>query len=165
MAERNTAAPQIKVEDLAALVAGLSRFMTRLSNIPPFKQAGLGLAEWSALSIIAARDGINSRQLANELGVSAQRDNQLADSLKRQELVTQTTSAEDARRKMLSITPEGLRRLAELIAQLLPLIVEAIGARPRALRSASRLVNRTLMRVVQSGKPKHAERSRDDAAD
>src|SRR6187399_1214722 len=118
MADRNTAAPPIKVEDLATLVAGLSRFMTRLSNIPPFKQAGLGLAEWSALSIVAARDGINSRQLANLLGVSAQRVNQLADALKGQELVTQTTSAEDARRKILSITPEGSRRLAELNQQL-----------------------------------------------
>ena len=131
--------------------------MTRLSNIPPFKQAGLGLAEWSALSIVAARDGINSRQLANLLGVSAQRVNQLADALKGQALVTQTTSAEDARRKMLSITPEGSRRLAELNAQLLPLIVDAIGRRPRALRSATGLVNRTLMRIVQPGKPKHAE--------
>ena len=157
MAERDTAAPPIKVEDLAALVAGLSRFMTRLSNIPPFKQAGLGLAEWSALSLVAARDGINSRQLANLLGVSAQRVNQLADSLKGQELVTQTTSAEDARRKILLITPEGSRRLAELNQQLLPLIVDAIGARPRALHTASRLVNRTLMRIVQAGKPKHAE--------
>ena len=43
---------EIKVEDLATLVAAISRFLTRLSKLPAFEHAGLGLAEWSALSII-----------------------------------------------------------------------------------------------------------------
>ncbi len=153
MSEQNPDPHPIKVEDLATLVTGLSRFMTRLSNIPPFKEAGLGLAEWSALSVIAARDGINSRQLAHLLGVSAQRVNQLADSLKGSDLVTQTTSPDDARQKMLSITPGGSHRLSELNDRLHPLIASALIKRPRALHNASRLVNKTLMRIVQPNKP------------
>jgi DNA-binding MarR family transcriptional regulator len=156
MPELSPDAPEIRVEDLAGFVTALSRFMTRLSNIPPFKQAGLGLAEWSALSMIARREGINSRQLANLLGVSAQRVNQLVDSLKRSELVGQTTSPDDARQRILTVTPEGGRRLAELNAQLHPLIAAALQSRPRSLRNASRLL-RTLMRIVQAPKLHEAE--------
>src|SRR5690242_8650086 len=98
---------KIEVRDLASLVAGLSRFLTLLSKIAPFQEAGLGLAEWLALSVLAEKEGINSRQLAMFLGVSAQRVNQITDSLRVAELIDLKLSAEDARQKAISVTPAG----------------------------------------------------------
>lgn len=148
----STATSTIRVEDLATLVAGISRFLTRLAKLQAFADAGLGLAEWSALSLIAANNGINSRQLANLLGVSAQRINQIAESLTLSEFITLTPDAEDARRKNIEITPTGSERLRELNARLLPILVEALGKREKILTRTSHLINRTLMRVVLQGK-------------
>lgn len=143
----------IKVEDLATLVAGISRFLTRLAKLPAFQDAGLGLAEWSALSIIAQHNGINSRQLANALGVSAQRINQIAESLKASGFITLTPDLEDARKKNIEITESGSTRLRELNTKLLPILSVALGKRERILRRTNQLINRTLMRVVLHAKP------------
>jgi DNA-binding MarR family transcriptional regulator len=143
----------IKVEDLATLVAGISRFLTRLAKLPAFQDAGLGLAEWSALSIIAQNNGINSRQLANSLGVSAQRINQIAESLKVAGFITLTPDADDARKKNIEITGSGSERLQDLNAKLLPILTSALGKRERILRRTSHLINRTLMRVALHAKP------------
>ena len=148
-----TADTTIKVEDLATLVAGISRFLTRLAKLPAFADAGLGLAEWSALSIIAGNNGINSRQLANLLGVSAQRINQIAESLTSSGLITLTPDAEDARKKNIQITQSGSDRLQELNSRLLPILTKALGKRQKMLGRTSHLINRTLMRVVLHAKP------------
>jgi DNA-binding MarR family transcriptional regulator len=155
---------RIKVEDLATLVAGFSRFLTRLSKLEPFQDAGLGLAEWSALSIIADKSGINSRQLANFLGVSAQRINQLAESLKGSGFITLSPAPDDARKKIIDITPSGAARLKELNDRLLPILSAALGKREKTLVRANRLINRVLMRVVLHSNPAKQKRSERQAA-
>ena len=154
---------EIKVEDLATLVAAISRFLTRLAKLPAFEDSGLGLAEWSALSIIAQNDGMNSRQLANALGVSAQRINQIADSLKASAFITLSPDSEDARKKNIGITAAGSSSLKELNAKLLPILSSALGKRPGTLARTSRHMSRTLMRVVLHAKAKERKAAKREA--
>lgn len=143
----------IKVQDLATLVAALNRFLMRLSTMSAFQEAGLGLAEWSALSVIAEWPGINNRQLANILGVSPQRINQVTDSLRASALVSINSSPTDARKKVISITPAGTRRLHDLNAKLQPKIAAALSKRPQLLSRTHMMINKTLMRIVGGAKP------------
>lgn len=138
--------------NLAALAASLSRFLTRLASISPFQEAGLGLAEWSALSIIAAKEGINSRQLANILGVSAQRVNQIADSLKAMGLISLNSPPDDARKKLVAITAAGSARLAELNSKLEPAIAAAVGQRPKSLIKLNAMVHKLLLGIAGPNK-------------
>jgi DNA-binding MarR family transcriptional regulator len=140
---------EIRIEDLAMLVASLSRFLTRLSNMRAFRDSGLGLAEWSTLSIIAGRRNVNSRQLANITGVSVQRINQITASLKQSGLILLKQDTEDARKKILTITPAGSALLKELDAHLLPIMNAAFNRRPMALTRARRMISGILMRMVQ----------------
>ena len=153
----------IDIKDLASTVAGLSRFLTLLSKIEPFQEAGLGLAEWLALSILADKNGINSRQLANLLGVSAQRVNQIAESLKASELITLKLSADDARQKAISVTPVGEARLNKLNTRLQTLIDTHLSKRPEVLSRTNRAINRILMKIVLP--PKAARPTRPKATD
>jgi DNA-binding MarR family transcriptional regulator len=141
------------MQDLAALVAGMSRFLTRFANISPFQDTGLGLAEWSALSIIAEHTGINSRQLANILGVSPQRINQVTDSLSTVGCISLKAIVEDARQKIITITPQGRTRLNELNAKLQPLVAAAIGDRTQAISRTRTVVNKILIRIAIPPKP------------
>jgi len=161
----NLSATEIKVQDLATLVAGLNRFLMRLSNMPAFQEAGLGLAEWSALSLIAGKGDINNRQLANALGVSPQRINQITDTLRGSGLVSASASADDARKKIINITQLGSARLTELDAKLQAKISLILRKRPGVLRRANTIVNKTLMRLVAPVQTKEMKdaKSRPDA--
>lgn len=143
---------QANVPDLATLVAGLSRFLNRLASIPPFQEAGLGLAEWSALTIIASKGGINNRHLAGALGVSAQRVNQITDSLRTMSLVVLNSVPDDARKKVITITPAGATRLTELNSKLQPTITAALGKRQNSLIRVNAMLQKTLMRIVATPK-------------
>jgi DNA-binding MarR family transcriptional regulator len=126
----------------------MSRFLTRIARLAPFEKAGLGVAEWSALSVIANKSGINNRQLVGLLGVSAQRVNQITDSLKSAGYISLAVAPDDARKKVISVTPTGTARLNELNSKLLPIIEAAIQKRPQILTRANRMINITLMRIV-----------------
>lgn len=147
-------ATEIKIQDLATLVAGMSRLLTRLASMPAFQEAGMGLSEWSALSFISGRSGINYKQLANALGVSAQRVNQIADLLRDGGNIAVNTSADDARKKIITITPSGSQRLFELNAKLLPIVTAGLNKRPKVIGRASSMIDRILKHVAGPGKAK-----------
>ena len=150
-------ASEIKIQDLATLVAGMSRLLTRLAGMPAFQEAGMGLAEWSALSFISGKNGINYKQLANALGVSAQRVNQIADLLRDGGNIAVNTSADDARKKIIMITPSGSQRLSELNGKLLPIITAGLNKRPKVIGRASSMIDRILKHVAGPGKAKGKE--------
>jgi DNA-binding MarR family transcriptional regulator len=139
---------EAQTEDLAALVAGLSRFMSGLSKLPQFEQAKLGFAEWSVLSILSKGKPFSSAQLMRTLGVSKQRVSQIIDSLKTENLIELSPVAGDARKKLISITSAGTDRMNKLNTSLQPLVSSALTKRPNSLARASRIVNRSLMRIV-----------------
>lgn len=159
-------ATEIKIQDLATLVAGMSRLLTRLANTPAFQEAGMGLAEWSALSFISGRNGINYKQLANALGVSAQRVNQIADLLRDGGNIAVNTSADDARKKIIMITPSGSQRLSELNAKLLPIVTAGLNKRPKVIGRASSMIDRILKHIAgpEKAKEKKAAKKRRERA-
>lgn len=150
---------EIDVQDLAILVAGMSRFLTRFSALAPFQEAGIGLGEWSALSMIAGKDDITNKQLAHLLGVSTQRVNQITDTLKGADYISSNVAADDGRKKVISITPSGAAQLSQLNAKLQPIVATAFSNRPKQLRRVSLAVSKNLMRIVAMTGPKAVERA------
>jgi DNA-binding MarR family transcriptional regulator len=147
---------EIDVQDLALLVAGLSRFLHRLSATPPF-QGDLALAEWCALSQIAANDKMPPKQLANALGVTIQRATEISDALQAADLISNEPFRENPKKKLLSITSKGTKHLTDMNDNLRSMVGAALSARPQALNRASRLINGPIMRIVARPKPQPSE--------
>lgn len=151
---RNAPVAAINIAELAAAVAGMSRFLTGIARLPAFQESGLGVAEWSALSVLARKSGITGGQLAIQLGVSAQRVNQITDSLKQSKYISFSASEGDARKKLIALTPAGTARLNEVNSKLLPAVTAVLGKRPQSLTRISRMINISLMRIVMRTKKK-----------
>jgi DNA-binding MarR family transcriptional regulator len=143
----------LSVQTFAELVGNASRLLTGFAALEPFKEANIGLAEWTALTLIAQSEDMNSRQVAKSLGVSAQRVNQLAESLKTAGLISVSQSSEDSRKKGIKITEAGRKELDELNEKLQPILVEPMKARPK---SVTRVV-RGLKRVARHVAPQAAK--------
>lgn len=154
MSDTSKAPPtDINFADLASLVAGLSRFLNSLSQMPHFEQAELGFAEWTALSV-AAKKPLTGVQLAKTLGVSKQRVSQIVESLRGDALIEFTSLSGDARKKLISVTTEGKSRMEKLEHHLKPVVASALGGRPLVLSRASRMINGPLMTIVKTEQEK-----------
>jgi DNA-binding MarR family transcriptional regulator len=132
----------ISIDEFAAAIAGMSRLLGKVSSAQPFKDAGIGLAEWSALNSLIAEqsEAVSNKQLAKSLGVSGQRANQICDSLKSTGLAGVSPSPDDGRKVMIKITAAGRARLKTVNETLLPMLVAKAGNRGAALQR----MNRTL---------------------
>jgi DNA-binding MarR family transcriptional regulator len=150
---------EINMQDLAHFVAGISRFLAGLASMAPFSETGLGLAEWSTLSIVAGRENVRTAQLAASLGVSGQRMNQILDSLQAAALVSVVAAEENPRRRSIVMTPAGNEKLEALNSRLRPIVVSALRTRPQALSRANRMVNKILFRIVSPGKRAEPEKT------
>lgn len=147
------AAESGETQDLAAfvgVVAGMSRFLTGLAGAAPFKEGGLSLAEWAALSVIAERKSLTGTQLAKALGISRQRVNQIGDALRQSSFISIEPSAANAHSKLLRITAAGRSQLETVNAALLPKISQLAAAHPTALRRMERMLRQLITRFVGS---------------
>ncbi len=135
------------IEDLADIVASMSRFLTRFAGTPPFTEAHLGLAEWLGLMTLKTKPGLSNKQFAKLLGTTVQRAAQISDALKRAELISVDQSVEDARVHSMNVTEAGAQRLSELNGKLVPLVASRLGSRVGALNGTRRNLKR-LLRVV-----------------
>src|SRR5690242_3548431 len=111
---KDTSPVEIDIEQFTALVGSMSRFLTRLTSLDAFRTAKLGVAEWSALGVIAKSDGTYNKQLAKVLGITGQRANQLTDALKKSGMVTVTPAPDDGRKAIIKVSDVGMKRLAAL---------------------------------------------------
>lgn len=135
------------IEDLADIVASMSRFLTRFAVTTPFTEAHLGLAEWLGLMTLKAKPGLSNKQFAKLLGTTVQRAAQISDALKRAELISVDQSVEDARVHSMKVTAAGAQRLSELNGKLMPLIASGLPSRVGALKGTRKNLIR-LLRVV-----------------
>jgi DNA-binding MarR family transcriptional regulator len=146
----------------AELISYASRLLTNLSALEPFKQAKMGLAEWTMMTIVAQNENITSAQVARQLGITAQRVNQLAESLKASQLISLQPLAEDSRKKVVQITDAGRNELAALNSRLEPILIEPMKTNaktvPRTVRGLRRVVK--LTKVGPDGKPRAARAER-----
>jgi DNA-binding MarR family transcriptional regulator len=141
---------EINVADFSSLITGMSRLLSGLAAISPFKEASLGLAEWVALTVLAEGDGVSNKLLARRLGVTGQRANQLGASLSKAGLISIGQSAQDNRTNDIKITESGKAQLNSINSQLKPLLASALNNNGRSLVAAGKQM-RLMMRIVQSG--------------
>lgn len=70
--------------------------------------------QYAALHVIAAQPGISQRELGSELSLDRSTIADLVDRMTRRGLLSQERSANDRRRKVLTVTAQGAQALAEL---------------------------------------------------
>lgn len=150
---------EISVEDFSSLIANMSRLLSGLGRIKPFREAEIGLAEWVALTLLGAKDGVSNKVLGRNLGVSGQRANQISTSLAKVGLIAVTQSAEDSRANEIKITAAGRAKIASVNAQLLPLLSDALQGKEKTLASASKQL-RLLSRIIRVDKPEDADKKK-----
>lgn len=152
MSEKQQAA--ITAEQFAELIFSMNRLMSRLSGAAMFREAGIGISEWSALNLLARGDASNGA-LARDLGLTKQRINQIVEDLKKEGYVIVGQNVRDGRANVISLTVTGRTRLEALNNQLTPLLVSGLSGSPRSLEAAVR----NLRRVSRLMRPTSAAQS------
>lgn len=125
----------------ARLVAGMSRFLTQLSQAAPFSNANIALGEWCMLAMIANTDGVAANALARILGVTNKRVAQISQALNKANLVSISKPA-NSKREIVAITEAGAAALRQLNVALEPLVAGADGARRKSLADAEKVLLR-----------------------
>jgi DNA-binding MarR family transcriptional regulator len=127
-------------EDFLVLVTGLSRFIYQLARIPVFREFGLGLAEWAALSLLAHDDTIEDRQLGALLGLTEQRLRDLKTSLEAAHLISMVASTSDPTKISVIVTKRGKLYLEDINAALMPLVNDGLQGRPNAVATFDKIL-------------------------
>lgn len=140
------------VQEFARIVAGMNRFLIRLSRIPLFKDAELGLTEWIALSVLHRSEGINNKKLASQLGVTRQRAHQIVNKLESAKLISVEVSSLDSRENIILLAENGERQLQALNKELSSLLEATLGAQSEQLPRLRRQIMR-LRKVVRGPRP------------
>ena len=150
-ADTGTAAPprELKLEDVAGVVADMNRFLTRLGSLPPFADSKLALAEWLVLLAVKETDNFPVKQLSKKFGIVQQRVNQIVDRLKGSELVSVSGSAENPKLEVVSLTESGRTRLEAMNATLFAILVKGLGTSERSLFAVERNLKPLLRMVAQ----------------
>ncbi|HEX4080752.1 MAG TPA: hypothetical protein VHX61_17970 [Rhizomicrobium sp.] len=136
------------------LINELVRLVGRLGEHPILKESGLGLTEWSFLKTVAASPGLGGGQIAGRLGVTPQRSTQISSTLAESGYLTIAPSADDTRRKLLTITPKGKSTADAIDARLTELFQHAFPDVPKSIVNTSRNIRKLLKAV--SPAPKEA---------
>jgi DNA-binding MarR family transcriptional regulator len=89
--------------------------------------------------------------LANVLGVTRQRANQIKTSLERAKLILATQSSEDARQNVIVVTSRGHAQLEDINGKILAALSPSLKGKKRVLAKANNSV-RVLMRAVLSNR-------------
>jgi|SRR5215217_5459405 len=114
------------------------------------KETGLTLSRARVLFTLLRRDGLNQRELAEELGIETPTIVRLLDGMEKQEFVERRTEASDRRAKRIHLTEHG-RKSAEEIEELARKIrievLEGIG--PEEKRTALKVTNTIIDNIFQ----------------
>jgi DNA-binding MarR family transcriptional regulator len=134
---------EVEAEDLAQLVAGMSRFLRVLMRAEAFKDSGIGLAEWAALNMLVTEGPRSLRQLGRSVGLGGPMAHQLVEVLMSGGLV----SAEgDGRDKLVTITDAGRAELARINQSLQARLAQRMTNKGKLVAAANRIVSRHLIR-------------------
>ncbi|MEY9948530.1 MarR family winged helix-turn-helix transcriptional regulator [Kitasatospora sp. GAS1066B] len=93
---------------------------------------GLSLARTKVLEILARRSPLQQSALAEALGHAPRSVTQSVEALEREGLVERTTSPEDRRSKLVTLTPQGAAALAAGTAAGEHLLRQIFGSLPDA---------------------------------
>jgi len=146
--------PEKRPRDSATLINEMVRLIDRLAEHPIFKQANLGLTEWCFLRTVAESEGLGGGRVAGRLGITPQRSAQIANALVAAKYVNSTPSADDGRRKILTITEHGRTTVAGIDRQIAELFQQTFPDVTKAVAGTSRNVRKLLQAISQSEKGK-----------
>ena len=107
---------RIAKEQLASTGFLLARlgFAFKGKAISTFENAGFELYDYGVLALLAEGARQTQSTIADSLAVDPSRMVALLDSLERRQLIVRQRDAQDRRRHVVSITPDGRRELAKL---------------------------------------------------
>jgi len=130
-----TAPPNpLSPEELANVVSGMNRFLARFAGMKAFKDAQLGVADWTLLMILQDKKETTSPMLAWLSGIVVQRVIRILDPLIAAGLVSSVPSTDPEKpNPVLSLTEAGKARLAAFNDVLQPLLVKAMANNERGL--------------------------------
>jgi DNA-binding MarR family transcriptional regulator len=118
-AASETAAPpapkEMQIADVAALVAEMNLFLSRLANLAPFTNSQIAVADWLVLTVLAKRRP-SIPQLTKLLGIAPLRVRSIVDKLKSRGLIVGQTSESGS--KAITLSPDGQAQLDSLNAEL-----------------------------------------------
>jgi DNA-binding MarR family transcriptional regulator len=150
----------VDITTVSAVFSLMARVLGALSEHEVFKEAELGLAEWSILRALAAHPEWRSGRIAAYLGVTPQRTAQLIASLSKAQFITVAASESDARKKDVALTAKGKTTLDLLDKQVLELVAAAFEDRPGAIAQTRRNLQRLFAAARGSEQPKGLSISR-----
>jgi len=123
----------VGIADIGEALAAVSRLMAALGEQPAFASSELGVTEWLFLRALKEDPTLRGGAIAQRLGVTAQRSTQIVTGLRKTGLISVAQSAEDSRKKDLSITDKGKSRLAAIDQAVVKAFASAIRSRPLAV--------------------------------
>ncbi len=138
MSEENTPEPAItepaappapkemQIADVAALVADMNLFLSRLGSLTPFTDSQVAVADWLVLNTLTRRQP-TIPQLAKMLGIAQPRIKTIVDKLKSRGLVAGQAS------EMIALAPDGQTRLDGMNVELQTLLDEGPDKFPQGL--------------------------------
>lgn len=142
-------AAELKIEDLAELVSGMSRFLLTLVRTKAFREAGIELTEWAALSVLAKDGSLTDRRLGHAIGLPGRLAKTLVERLVRADLVTLEQN-DDGGPRTARLSDKGTAVLMATNAVLREQFAQPMTENRRAFAVANRLVNRRLILGLRS---------------
>jgi DNA-binding MarR family transcriptional regulator len=142
--ETADAPKEIRVEDIASVIAVMNRFLSNFAQNPALKSSKLALADWLVLTTLSAKTTENSRTLTKVLGLNPQRLKQILDSLKASGLVN---IAGNGPKDAIEVTEQGNATLETIRTAIQPQISDAFKGRERSVVAVERGL-KLLLRVA-----------------
>jgi len=153
-----------EMKDSLAGQAGLLAELLTSAMDPKLEETGITLGTFELLSAIYASGGRATQvEIANRLGITPPSLSEAVKAATQKGLTEQHADADDARRKILKLTPKGKKAMQSIIkavGQTETRMVEGID--PQELSDAIELlkrVNRNLARILQENRPRKRVKS------
>ncbi len=123
-------------DDLAKLVATLSRLSTHLASNAPWKDSGLSVGQWTLMSSLMTEAGTKAG-LVREIGVTRKQIDAICSELAAAGFVTVGERAQDSRDEPVTLTPAGIEKVEAINAAITPVLQRALADKQAILERAA----------------------------
>ncbi|WP_380181569.1 MarR family winged helix-turn-helix transcriptional regulator [Kalamiella sp. sgz302252] len=123
----------------------------RLAVDRQLKHSGLGMSSWMAIARLSTQTApVSQKELALALGLEEATIVPLVDKLIKQQLVERTQTAEDRRKRLVHITPEGQALYQRLSIELDKLRSELLATSSRDELFVAQRVLQKLLKAIEA---------------
>jgi DNA-binding MarR family transcriptional regulator len=147
--EEAKASDEVKIEDLAQLIAGMSRLLMVLQRARAFRNSGLGIAEWAALNVLAGQGPLTVARVGRAIGLPVRMAEPMVATLIRSNFIQPSAALEQGTVELTALGRSEVARVNQLLhAQ----FAENLRDKEKLLSAASRTINRHLVPGFQQAK-------------